>query len=331
MSISEFLWTAAQSIPRKALPLLTFPGAKKLQIRVDELVKDPALYAQTMKLIADETPTVAAVSLMDLSVEAEAFGAEVRFSAEEVPAVVGKVISTLDQAQALAIPSLEEGRLSVCIEGVRLAKEQIQGKPVLAGMIGPYSLAGRLMDVTEIMYYCFDEPDMVHVVLNKVTDFLVRYGNAMKRVGADGIIVAEPLTGILSPDLAREFSMPYVKRVIDALQEENFGIIYHNCGNSVGSMLSDIFNLGATAYHFGNAVDIEAVLQQAPASALCMGNIDPAAEFVQGTPESIAEATKRLVNQCDKHQNFIPSSGCDIPYNADWKNIDAFFSALMNP
>jgi len=214
------------------------------------------------------------------------------------------------------------------VEGIRLAKERISDKPVLAGMIGPYSLAGRLMDVTEIMYVCYDEPEAVHVVLNKVTEYLIRYAGAMKQAGADGIVIAEPLAGILSPDMAQEFSHPYVKRIVDAMAEENFAVIYHNCGNSVSHMLPGIFSIGATAYHFGNAVDMTEVMEQAPADALCMGNVDPAAQFVQGTPESMTAAAKELLKKCGHYKNFVISSGCDIPFHAKWENIQAFFDAL---
>ena len=201
---------------------------------------------------------------------------------------------------------------------------------MLAGMIGPYSLAGRLMDVTEIMYICFDEPETVHVVLDKATEYLIRYGQAMKDAGANGIMMAEPLAGILSPDMAEEFSVPYVKRIVDALQDDEFAVLYHNCGNSVLSMLEPIFSQGAAAYHFGNAIDMEKVMEQAPADILCMGNIDPAAQFAHGTPESMTAATKELLEKCGSYKNFVPSSGCDIPAHAKWENIQAFFEALKN-
>ena len=208
------------------------------------------------------------------------------------------------------------------------AKQKIQDKPVIAGMIGPYSLAGRLMDVTEIMYVCYDEPEAVHIVLQKATDYLIAYGKAMKEAGADGIMMAEPLAGILSPSMANEFSVPYVKQIIEELQDEDFALIYHNCGNSVSAMLPEIFSQGAAAYHFGNAVDMEEVLKAAPADALCMGNVDPAAIIAEGTPEMVTKATKELIQKCGAYSNFVPSSGCDIPAHAKWENIQAFFAAV---
>ena len=326
--VADILWETARSDSHRALPILSFPAAQKLNVTVEQLVKDSALQAEAIAYIAKETDTLAAVSLMDLSVEAEAFGAEVVFHSDDVPVVVGQLISDMEEAEALKVPGLDAGRAKTCVEGMRLAKEKIQDKPLMAGMIGPYSLAGRLMDVTEIMYICYDEPEAVHAVLQKVTEYLITYGQAMKDAGADGIMMAEPLAGIISPAMAAEFSTPYVKRVIDALQDENFAIIYHNCGNSVPQMLEDIFSMGAVAYHFGNAVDMEQILKAAPGDCLCMGNVDPAAILAEGTPEMVTAATRELIAKCGSYKNFVPSSGCDIPAHAKWENLQAFFAAV---
>ena len=330
MDIRKLLWETACSEKKRALPILSFPAAQKLGVNVETLVKSADLQAKAMQIIATETDTLAAVSLMDLSVEAEAFGAKVRFTEDEVPAIVGQLISDEDEANALQVPDLTVGRASLCVEAVRTSKQAITDKPVIAGMIGPYSLAGRLCDVTEIMYLCYDEPETVHTVLDKVTRYLITYGQAMKDAGADGIMMAEPLAGILSPDMADEFSMPYVKRIIDALQDDDFAVLYHNCGNSVPQMLESIYQLGAAAYHFGNAVDMKEIMAKTPADIIAMGNIDPAGEFASGTVESITAATKELLAKCGDYRNFVPSSGCDIPAHARWDNIQAFFAAVKD-
>jgi uroporphyrinogen decarboxylase len=328
MDVRQMLWDAARSEKKRGLPILSFPAVQKLGVTVEQLVKDPELQVQAMATIARETDTLAAVSLMDLSLEAEAFGAEVRFSAHEIPAVVGQLVSDEEEAESLEIPGLDQGRISVFTEGSRLAKQRITDKPVIAGMIGPFSLAGRLMDVTEIMYICYDEPEVVHTVLEKATGFLIRYGQALKAAGADAMMMAEPLAGILSPDMAGEFSVPYVKRIVEELQDDAFAVIYHNCGDSVASMPQLLFTQGAAAYHFGNSVDMERILQAAPADILCMGNVDPAGQITRGTPESVREATRSLLEKCGSYPNFVASSGCDIPAHAGWDNIQAFFGAL---
>lgn len=312
---------------KKAFPVLSFPAVQLMGISVKELISDAAAQARGMKLVAEHTDSAASVSLMDLSVEAECFGAEIRVSEDEVPTVVGSVVSTEEEAEALEIPPIGSGRTGIYIDAIRQAVKEITDRPVFAGVIGPYSLAGRLMDVTEIMILCYEEPDMVHAVLKKVTRFLTDYCLAYKEAGANGVMMAEPLAGILSPALEEEFSEPYVRELVEAVQDDSFAVIYHNCGGGVSMMASSIASTGAAAFHFGNAVDMEEMLEKMPKDRLVMGNIDPAGQFRNGTPESIREETLALMERCCKYDNFVISSGCDIPPMSKWENIDAFFDA----
>ena len=313
---------------KKPLPILSFPCVSLLGITVRELISSSEYQAEGMKLIAERTDAAAAVSFMDLSVEAECFGAHIVVSDDEVPTVKGRIINDIDEAEALEIPPIGSGRTNTYISAIERACREITDRPVLAGMIGPYSLAARLFDVSEIMVDCYDDPDMVHMVLEKVTAFLIEYAKAYKAAGADGIMMAEPVSGLLSPALEEEFSSPYVKKIVDAVQNENFLVIYHNCGDNVLSMVPSILSTGASAYHFGNSISMEAMLEKTPEGTVVMGNIDPAGQFRLGTPESIRSATIELMDKCCKHKSFVISSGCDIPPQTPWDNIDAFFKAV---
>ena len=314
--------------PKKPIPVLSFPCVSLLGITVRELISDSELQAKGMKAVADKTDAAASVSFMDLSVEAECFGATVCVSDDEVPTVKGRLINDMDEAEALEIPAVGSGRTSLYIDAIKNACEKITDRPVLAGMIGPFSLAARLLDVSEIMMDCYDDPDMVHLVLDKATQFLIEYAKAYKAAGANGIVMAEPVAGLLSPMLEEEFSSPYVKRIADAIQDDEFVLIYHNCGDNVPKMLGSILSTGCAAYHFGNSVDMENdIIAQVPENIVVMGNVDPAGVLRMGTPEAVREATFGLMEKCAKYPNFVLSSGCDIPPMTPWKNIDAFFAA----
>ena len=328
MNTTQLLWQAAAPGNKRALPVLSFPAAQKIGVNVNELVHSARLQADAMTYVAQHTPTAAAVSLMDLSVEAEAFGCNVRFSEDEVPTVVGQLVGDADAAEALQVPALDKGRAPLCVEAMRLAKSRVQDRPVLAGVIGPFSLAGRLMDVTEILYTCYDEPEAVATVVEKAADYLIGYIRAFAGAGADGVVMAEPLAGLLSPEMAEEFSCRAARRIVEAVQTEEFPVVYHNCGNITVAMLPRLQQIGAAAYHFGNSISMKEFLEHAPSDMLCMGNIDPAGEFAGGTPQSIRRATLELLDECGAYANFVPSSGCDIPYHAKWENIDAFFAAV---
>ena len=167
----------------------------------------------------------------------------------------------------------------------------------------------------------------VETVLGKVTEFLTKYAKAFKEAGANGIAIAEPAAGLLSPGLIKEFSTPYVEKIRDAVEDENFMILYHNCGNVV-PLLDNIKGLGVGGYSFGNAIDIEEALKVIPEDSLVIGNIDPAGVIRNGTPEMVRKETRELLERCSKYPNFVIASGCDIPPMSPLENIQTFFDTV---
>ena len=328
MNMKKWVEDAINNPVKKALPVLSFPAIQKMGITVSELILSSDLQAEAMKVVADNTNAAASVSFMDLSVESECFGAEIRTSDEEVPTVIGSIVNSEEDADALAVPDVHSGRTSLYIEAIKKSVPMITDRPVLAGVIGPFSLAGRLMDVSEAMIYCYEEPDMVHTVLAKATEFITKYILEFKAAGANGVVMAEPLAGLLSPNLAGEFSADYVKKIVDTVQDDDFIVVYHNCGNSVIPQVESIIQTGASVLHFGNAIDMREMMPLIPKTIMAAGNIDPAGQFRNGTVESITAETKALLEDCDKYPNFLISSGCDIPPMAKWDNIDAFFATV---
>lgn len=331
MDMKKWMDDLREAPAKKAMPVLSFPSVQLMGISVKTLISSSSYQAAGMKEIARRVDSAASVSMMDLSVEAEAFGSAVKVSDDEVPTVVGRIVETEEDAEALAVPAVGAGRTGLYVEAIGRACKLITDRPVFAGVIGPYSLAGRLLDVSEIMVLCYEEPELVHTVLKKATAFLIDYIRAYQATGAGGVVVAEPLAGLLSPALMHEFAAPYMKQIVDAVQNEEFLVIYHNCGGAVPGLVDDIVSSGAAAYHFGNAVDMKEMLEKMPSDVVVMGNIDPAGQFRGGTPESIYQATTELMERCcAEHPNFVISSGCDIPPMAKWENIDSFFRAVSD-
>jgi uroporphyrinogen decarboxylase len=309
------------------MPVLSFPGVQLLGVTVDELVRDGALQAKCMKAIADKYDTLASVTLMDLSVEAEAFGSPVIFSAGEVPTVTDRIVNDTDDAEKLKVPETGEARTGEYIKTVREAKKLITDRPVFAGAIGPFSLAGRLLDMTEIMILAFEEPETVRIVLEKATQFIISYAKEFKKAGADGIIFAEPAAGLLSPSLNRSLSAEYIKQITGEIKSGDFTVIYHNCGNTI-PLIKDILEIKADGLHFGNYIKLKEMLPLVPPDIAVFGNVSPADQFKNGTAGSITENTLEILEECGGYKNYIPSSGCDIPPDSPLENIDAYFKTV---
>lgn len=313
---------------KRAMPVLTFPVIQLLNTSVEKLISDSNLQSEALKLINQRCHPLAIMGFMDLSVEAEAFGANIRFSEDEVPTVVGSIVKSEEDAINLKVPKVGAKRTRIYLDAMKKAKQEIKDCPVFAGCIGPFSLAGRLLGVSEAMISCYDEPEMVHLVLKKATEFLINYLQAYKDLGIDGVFMAEPLAGILSPNLCDEFSSRYVKEIVSALDDDSFLVAYHNCGNNTLKMVDTILSTGCRLYHFGNAISIEQMLKLMPKDVMVMGNIDPVS-LKDASKEDVIAATNALLEAIGDVDNFVISSGCDIPPLAKWENIDAFMKTAQ--
>lgn len=310
-----------------AVPVMTHPGIEITGNTVLDAVSKGDVHHNAIAALAKKYPTAAATVIMDLTVEAEAFGAEISFTENEVPAVIGHMLNDAADIDRLEVPSLRAGRVPEYIKANVLAARTITDRPVLAGCIGPFSLAGRLYDMSEIMVLIYQDPEAAHRLLGKCTDFILKYCMALKEAGANGVVMAEPAAGLMSDDDCRTFSSDYVKRIVDCVQDDWFTVVLHNCGNT-GHCTGAMVATGAGAYHFGNKCDMAEVIRDVPTTALAMGNLDPVSMFKDATPAEMREATLQLLEATREYPNFVLSSGCDTPPHTPFANIDAFFDAL---
>ncbi|MDR1628604.1 MAG: uroporphyrinogen decarboxylase family protein [Oscillospiraceae bacterium] len=310
----------------RPVPVLSFPSTQLLDISVKELIFSSEKQAEGMRAIVARCPVGASLNMMDLSVEAEAFGAPIKVSENEIPTVAAPIVAGEADIERLAVPEVGAGRTGIYLEGVRIAAGRIAAVPVFCGAIGPYSLAGRLMDMTELMMACFESPEAVSVLIEKCTRFIVSYIRAFRAAGAAGVVLAEPAAGLLSPDLCEAFSSRFVRRIVAETADEDFVFIYHNCGNTV-PLAQSLIGVNADIYHFGNAVRMEDILPLFPCDKLVMGNLDPLL-LRTASPSEIRERTASLLKRCARYDNYMISTGCDVPHSAKWENIDAFFDAV---
>ena len=181
--------------------------------------------------------------------------------------------------------------------------------------------------MSELMSATRRDPDLVHALLEKAMEFLVSYARAFKEAGAHGLLVAEPAAGLISPAFCQTFSSDYVKRMVDATQDESFVVILHNCGNASGQVTSMLFT-GAKGLHFGNVVDMNQIMPQLPSEVLGFGNVDPLKVMKMGEAFDVKSRTLELLEQMSKYRNFVLSTGCDVPLGATIENMDAFYKTL---
>lgn len=327
--MNKFAKQLLDSEKRIAIPIMTHPGIEAIGKRVIDAVTDGDVHYQAIRNVTETYDTAACTVIMDLTVEAEAFGCTISMPEHEVPSVTGRLVYDAETVDKLQIPSLSAGRVPEYLKANRLAIENIQDKPVLSGCIGPFSLAGRLYDMSEIMVGIYIEPDVIQTLLEKCTTFILHYCQELKRLGATGVIMAEPAAGLLSDEDCMSYSTVYVKQIVEAVQDDDFIVILHNCGNR-GQCTSAMIASEAAALHFGNAVDMVATLEQCPSDLVIMGNIDPVGVLKQASAKEVYRQTMDLLEKTADYRNFVLSSGCDMPPLVPDANIRAFYQAVAD-
>ena len=85
------------------MPLLSYPAVQELFISVEDLIKSSNEMALGVRLIADRYNMPFATTYMDLSVEAEAFGATCTYHKDSIPTITGQIVSSLEEAEEVGI------------------------------------------------------------------------------------------------------------------------------------------------------------------------------------------------------------------------------------
>jgi len=322
-------WVSQQisSKDRIAIPIMTHPGIEMIGKTVEDAVRDGEVHAMAIKKINEVYPTAATTVIMDLTLEAEAFGSQIEFQQDEMPHILGRLVSNAEEIEKLKVPDLSAGRIAQYLKANRLTVENTTDKPVFAGVIGPFSLAGRLYDMSEIMVACYIDPEAINDLLAKCTEFILKYCLELKRIGCSGVVIAEPAAGLLANEECKAFSSTYIKQIVETIQDDNFLVILHNCGNT-GHCTEAMLYTGANAYHFGNAIDMVETLKYCPKDKLILGNVDPVGVLKMRPASEVKAYTTDLLNRTSEFANFVLSTGCDLPPHVPAKNIQAFFEAL---
>ena len=125
----------AQSLiasPRRvAIPVMTHPGIELCGYTVRQAVSDGAIHAQAIRKLNEVYPAAATTIIMDLTVEAEAFGANVVFEDHSIPTVTGRLVTDMRTVATLPVPGLDKGRVQEYLKANKLSAESI--RPLQSG------------------------------------------------------------------------------------------------------------------------------------------------------------------------------------------------------
>ncbi len=320
----NFILNSPNPVP---MPIGIYAGLEITGASVRQSVTDAHAQSEAILALHERFNTPVMLTAMDLSVEAEEFGCEIRLTDDEIPSVIGRKVTDLSEIDRLPVPMIGSGRTAVSLQTAQKLLSIDKGIPVLGGVIGPFSLAGRIFGVSESLEISLTEPDTLKKLLEKVTEYLISYLTAFREAGVQGVIMAEPTAGLLSPRGLSQFSSAYVKQIIESTVTPDFTVVLHNCGAKLVH-LPKVIEAGAEIFHFGAPMDIGQALTQVGEDIILSGNLDPTGVFHNGNPQEVTARARELLQAAAGHRNFIPSSGCDIPPHSPLDNLAAFYDTI---
>lgn len=258
-----------------------------------------------------------------LTVEAEAIGCKLKTGDESSqPSVVGHVLSgkSIDD---ISVPEPEkDGRMPAVGQAVSMAQEKYgEDLPILAGIVGPFTLAGHMKGVENLLLDFFDDIDSVMRILAFTQDICASYGRYLEDMGADSVVIIEPTatTELIGPDSFRDMVKPILMSISSALSNPS---VLHICGDTT-PMLKDMGETGIEAISVDHLVDLGEAREILKSNAL-VGNINPIDTLMMGTRDAIACET----TDCIKKGADIIAPGCGISPKTPTENISTYTSIV---
>ncbi|MEW6423232.1 MAG: uroporphyrinogen decarboxylase family protein [Bacillota bacterium] len=272
-----------------------------------------------------------AVVPFDLCTEAEVLGCATNFYPHQTrplyPKVVRQVICSENDLLHLSIPEkvANLGRVPVVTEAIQRLKDLVGHKvPVGSHVLGPYTLAGQVMDLNSLLRLTIRKPEKVLDLLARLTELINQICICYVEAGVDYLTVREmgATTDILPPQIFTKLIKPHLKNIFENIQAPK---ILHICGGSL-PIISEMLACGASAISIENKNALAQTRARAGSEPLIFGNLDGYGVIVDGTPDEVGAAVIRCLEEGS--DGIWPS--CEISLAAPKNNLAAMIEATKN-
>jgi uroporphyrinogen decarboxylase len=309
-------------------PLLGFPAVVSAGTTIKLAQQNAGEHMKVMRYVAEKWHPDVLFTLMDLSVEASALGRETIFPPFEAATIVNfDYDKERDLPLFKSINILEDGRLQSYAETHRLMKNELPGDIVRGAYVsGPYTLAGLIMGAENAAVETMMDPEGFHELCKVCSEKIIDYTRLMIDSGAQIIGVLEPSAMMLGPGQFHEFSVAYVKPIIDLCHEMGVGMVYHICGNTE-HLLEELNQSGADALSLDSDVNFVKAAQVLSEDMILIGNLCPTGTIMTGSAADVQKEVHNLLNAMRDVPNYILSTGCDLPMEVPEDNVSAFMNA----
>jgi [methyl-Co(III) methanol-specific corrinoid protein]:coenzyme M methyltransferase len=211
----------------------------------------------------------------------------------------------LDDIPVFPNDFLSRGRIPELLKAVRILKKEVGDEAaIVAGIIGPFTIAGSILDTVPLLKATFKAPHKIRPFLDLGEKAGTALAKALIDAGAD-IICCEDMTAspeLIAPKTYGEYELEYQKKQFDAISIPK---ILHICGN-VDAIVEWMGQTGADILSLEPKANAKLAREKCGPDIILLGGVDTAttlymkdAETVRkGCEESIADGIQILAPGC---------------------------------
>jgi len=189
-----------------------------------ELVETPQLAAEVTIQPVDELGVDAAIIFSDILVIPEAMGLTYEMVEKKGP-WFPKTIESLSDVEKLGVGENVLGELQYVFDALEVTKKELNGRVPLIGFAGaPWTIFSYMLEgsgsktFSKARKFLYQNPKAAHLLLDKITQTTIAYLRQKVHSGANMIQIFDSWAGILPPHQYSEFAIPYIKKIVDAIE-----------------------------------------------------------------------------------------------------------------
>lgn len=298
------------------------------------LCKNTPLACEVTLQPLERYPLDAAILFSDILTIPDALGLGLYFETGEGPKF-RKVIRS--EADVDALPKMNaESDLDYVMNAVSTIRRELNGRVPLIGFSGsPWTLAtymvegGSSKDFRETKKLAYGQPEVMHRLLDHLADSVIDYLNGQIKAGAQAVQIFDTWGGVLSGWAYEEFSLRYMKKIVDGLIRENEGrrvpvILFTKNG---GQWLESIADTGCDAVGLDWTTDIGNARARVGDRVALQGNMDPT--MLYAPKQRIREEVEDILSRYGQGTGHIFNLGHGITPEVDPEHAGAFIEAVV--
>jgi len=235
---------------------------------------------------------------------------------EGFPGIEHPPLYKLDDTPEFPDDFLSRGYIPELIKAVEILKKEVGDEvPIVAGIIGPFTIAGSLLDSVPLLKATFKAPEKIRPFLDVGEKAGTALAKALVDAGAD-IISCEDMTAspeLIHPKTYRNFELEYQRKQFAAIPVPK---ILHICGN-VDSIVEWMGQTGAEILSLEPKASAKLAREKCGSDIILMGGVDTATTLFMKDADTVTEGCEETI--ADGIQILAP--GCAVAPGTPMENL----------